>query len=180
MDASADRNSPSDSGVRPDVQTIFHPDASCLVTITAPDTPAAAHVDEGTAITYPSNPPSGGPHYPRWATYSVHPDPVPAPYWVHNLEHGAIVMLHKCDPDAGACQAFLSQVSAALPDDPSCAANIRVRVVIAPDPSLTTPFAASAWGWTYASACPDMGTLVDFAKAHYAKGPEDTCAEGSY
>lgn len=185
LDSGSDQSAPpTDSGVRPDVQTIFHPDASCLVTITAPETPAAAHVDEGTPITYPSNPSSGGAHYPRWATYGPHSNPIPAPYWVHNLEHGAVVLLHKCDPDAGTpCnngQMFLTQASAALPDDPSCTAAIRVRTVIAPEPNLPTPFAASAWGWTYTAACSDMPTLVEFAKAHYAKGPEDTCAEGSY
>jgi hypothetical protein len=52
--------------------------------------------------------------------------------------------------------------------------------VITPDPLIPTPFAAAAWGWTYTSECADLATLVDFAKAHYAKAPEDECANGSY
>jgi hypothetical protein len=166
----------------------YHPDASCLVTIDTPAFPAAAHVDEGTPVTYSSNPPAGGPHYPRWASFGVHDDVVPRPYWVHDMEHGAVVLLYKCDPDAGpdggACaaqaKAFLAQVVQALPTDPTCAPDVRVRTVTTADPLIPTPFAAAAWGWTYTSACADLQTLVDFAKAHYAHAPEDECANGSY
>jgi hypothetical protein len=182
--------------------TAFHPDASCLVTIDTPSFGAAIHVDEDAAITYTSNPPAGGPHYPRWAAFAAYTTPIPRPYYVHDMEHGAVVLLYKCDDDAGApdasvldgsidasadggtcesrAQDFLANVVAALPTDPTCTPNIRVRTVITPDPLIPTPFAAAAWGWTYTAACADLPSLVDFAKAHYAKAPEDECANGSY
>jgi hypothetical protein len=131
---------------------------------------------------YASNPPSSGAHYPRWASWGTHADPVPPPYFVHNLEHGGIVLLYKCG-DAACAEAsrkFLESVAATLPTDPSCTPPVRVRVVIAPDATIPAPLAAAAWGWTYTSACADMQTLVDFVRAHYGQGPEDTCANGSY
>lgn len=189
-DASADHPHPPSTGWDgATLDAAYHPDASCLVTIDTPPIGAAAHLDEGTPITYGSNPPCGGPHYPRWAMYGAYTAPIPPPYWVHDLEHGAIVLLYKCAPDAGlpdggsceaAAQAFLAQVVAALPTDPGCTPDVRVRTVLTPDPDLATPYAAAAWGWTYTAACADLGSLVDFARQRYAKGPEDTCANGSY
>jgi len=160
----------------------FHPHASCFVTIDQPSIGAANHIAEGTPINYPTNPPAGGPHYPRWATWGTHAMPIPQPYFVHNLEHGGVVFLYKCS-DAQctqSAQSFLEQVAAAIPTDSSCTPPVRVRVVIAPDATIPTPFAAAAWGFAYTAACADMPTLVDFAKTHYGHGPEDLCADGSY
>ncbi len=163
-------------------KTPYHPDASCPVTIDAPVTLAAKHVDVGTAVTYASNPPAGGPHYPVWATWGVHTTLVPRPYYVHNLEHGGVVLLYKCD-DAGTCassEAFLKSVMAAMQTDTSCQPPVRVRVVITKDDAIPTPFAAAAWGWTYAAECADMGSLLDFVKEHYGHGPENLCNDGQF
>src|ERR1019366_7240176 len=124
----------------------FYPDASCFVVIEQPALLDAQHVPIGSDVTYSSNPPSSGPHYPIWADFQEYPSPVPRPYYVHDLEHGAIVLLYSCDPDAGAdggaggCGAVvdgLRAVKASLPDDPICSASTRVRVVITPDPLLS-------------------------------------------
>lgn len=176
---------PKDAGPPPLEGGPYHPDAACLVTIDSPSFPPAEHVAEGSTVTYTSNPPAGGPHYPRWAKFGAYTTPVPRPYWVHDLEHGAVVLLYRCDADAGsACQAdaqtFLAKVVAGLPTDPACAPDVRVRTVTTPDPLIPTPFAAAAWGWTYTSACADLPTLTDFAKVHYAHAPEDECANGTY
>lgn len=161
-------------------KTPYHPDASCLVTIDAPAIAAAKHVDIGTPVTYSSNPPAGGPHYPAWVTWGVHTTPVARPYYVHNMEHGGVVLLYKCD-DAGTCaasEAFLKSVMDAVQTDPSCMSPVRVRVVITRDDAISTPFAAAAWGWTYTAECADMASLLDFIKERYGHGPEDECAEG--
>src|SRR6185295_7796335 len=55
------------------------------------------HVPEGSAITYRSNPPASGPHYPVWLRYQEYSEPMARGYWVHNLEHGAIVVLYRTD-----------------------------------------------------------------------------------
>jgi hypothetical protein len=157
----------------------IHVPAPCTVTIDAPAYLRAQHVAIGTHVTYDSNPPSSGPHYPIWAAYQAYDTPVPREYYVHDLEHGGVALLYKCD---GACPAILdalTRVSNALPDDPLCnGEGVRVRTVITPDLLLDVPVAAAAWGWTYKADCPDLPSLTQFVKDHYGQGPEATCANG--
>jgi len=155
--------------------------ARCEVLVDAPPFVSAEHVPVGTHVNYNSNPPSSGPHYPVWAAFNVFDKPVQREFYVHDLEHGAVVLLYKCDAPSGCPEVVLAlkQVSDALPDDPLCnKAPVRVRTVITPDPLLDVPVAAAAWGWTYKAKCVDVPSLTQFAKDHYAKGPEDLCADG--
>jgi hypothetical protein len=142
------------------------------------------HVAEGSTVTYATNPPSSGPHYPRWARWrQTCASPVLArSYWVHNLEHGGVVFLYRCD--AGGCPevvAGLEQLQAALPRDPRCSEAIQTRTLIAADPELPdgVQVAASAWGATYTATCFDAASLRSFYDARFGRGSEDTCAEGS-
>lgn len=158
----------------------IHPDASCPVTIETPELVPGSHVPTGTAITWSSNPPSSGPHYPLWANFQDFSRPVDRGYLVHVLEHGGVVLFYRCD-EGGTCDAIvdgLRKVRESLPTDPLCDPSIRVRVVIVPDPLIDAPVAAAAWGWTYKADCLDLPTLQDFAKAHYAQGTENICAAG--
>lgn len=172
----------------------YLPDASCVVRIESPPLQPGNHVPVGTVITtWDSNPPSSGDHYPVWAAFQAYATPVPRGYYVHDLEHGAIVLLYNCGllGDAGvseagadaatACDvliAGLMQVVASMPTDPLCDPSIRVRYVLTPDPLIAYPVAAAAWGWTYNAACLDLPTLEAFAKDHYAQSPENTCSNG--
>lgn len=168
----------------------LYPDASCFVEIDQPPLMSSfAHVPVGTMVDWNSNPPSSGPHYPIWAAFQAYTAPVPRGYYVHDLEHGAIVFLYNCgSPEAGgsACPDVVSKLQAAsdsLPDDPLCASTggpgVRVRTVITPDPLIPTRVAAAAWGWIYLADCADLPTLEQFAKAHYGQGREDICAPGT-
>ena len=158
----------------------IHPDASCPVTIETPTLMPGIHVPEGTVITYSSNPPSSGTHYPIWANFQEYFTPIDDGYLVHDLEHGAILLLYKCDTESS-CEAATDafhQVRDSIPTDPLCDPDIRVRVVIAPYPKMDVPIAAVAWGWLYTAQCADIPTLKDFANAHYRQGTEDLCAPG--
>ncbi len=141
------------------------------------------HVSECAYARYGTLPPSSGDHYPIWAAYRTYTLPVPEGYWVHDLEHGAIVFSYNCQ-DAG-CAADIAaakQLIDAFPDDPLCIAlpeGVRHRFVMTPDPRLDVPFAASAWGWTLRASCFDPGAFLDFARAHYGQGGEATCANGA-
>src|SRR5215208_4047320 len=73
---------------------------SCTMTESAVSNEGWVHVAEGSTVTYRNNPPASGPHYPVWARYQSYTTAVARPYWVHNLEHGAIVFVHR--PDAAA------------------------------------------------------------------------------
>lgn len=157
---------------------------ACNVRLAMPPLMDSPHVPEGTAVTYDSNPPSSGPHYPVWANFQEFTKTIEDGYLVHSMEHGAVLLLYKCDPDAGAgaCDAMAAALRAvrdAVPTDPACDPGIRVRVVLAPRPANDVAVAAAAWGNTYRADCVDAPSLAAFVAAHYAKAPENTCAAGS-
>jgi hypothetical protein len=165
------------------------PDTSCIITIDTPPLEPGIHVPVGTPITWDSNPPCSGQHYPIWAAYQEYVDPVPRGFYVHDEEHGGVVLLYNCPADAstadgGACPDIvdgLRAASAQLPDDPLCTAageGVRVRTVITPDPLIPTKVAAAAWGWIYTADCLDQKSLNDFVNAHYGQGTEMLCANG--
>jgi hypothetical protein len=144
---------------------------------------SATHVAVGTAIAWPSNPPSSGPHFPQWAAFQEYGSPVPRCYYVHDLEHGAVVLLYNCDlVDAATCEAIktaLRAASASLGDDARCSGTAaRVRTVITPDAAITEPLVAVSWGFIYRASCVDQPSLDAFVNAHYALGPENLCAAG--
>ena len=139
---------------------------------------AGTHVATCSPITYATNPPTSGAHYPIWARYRSYPAPVPRGFWVHDLEHGAVVITYNCPDgcadDVAALEAFL----AARPADPTCTAPVANRFVVTPDPLLDTRFAASAWGFALRADCFDLGALGTFIDDHYARAPEDLCGDG--
>jgi uncharacterized protein DUF3105 len=168
----------------------------------APDPACAAPVEEARPIegfthvvrcsqrvAYATNPPSSGDHYPDWAAYGVYREPVPSEYFVHNLEHGAVVIVHNCPgacpPSDAACPercaaaiAEAEALAAAFGPDPICEPAVRNRLVVTPLPTLDVPFAASAWGHTLRAGCFDRATFLRFVEAHYGAGREDTCRDG--
>lgn len=140
------------------------------------------HVAICSYVDYQTLPPSSGDHYPVWAAYMTYDQPVPEGYWVHNLEHGTIVLSYNCGEagcatDIAAAQQMIDQV----PADPLCASageGVRSRFVMTPDPRLDVRFAASAWGWTLRANCFDLAAFRAFAEAHYGQGPEALCENG--
>jgi len=182
-----------DGGVDPDasaVTEVLHPDApplpgqsECVVTITTQiPVGKATHVPVCTPVTYATNPPSGGDHWGVWAAFTTYEIPVPREMYVHDMEHGAVLLLHDCD---GACpEELLSALAAARDEvtgDPLCLqipGGPTERVITTPDPLLDAPIAAAAWGATYTATCVDLPSLKAFAKAHYGHAPETICAQG--
>jgi hypothetical protein len=159
----------------------IHVDAACSVVIDTPAFLPSPHVDIGTPVEYNSNPPSSGPHYGIWAAFKSYEKPVDRRYYVHSMEHGAVVFAYRCD-DGGGCPeiaAALQGVIDSLPPDPLCASQgARLRAILTPDPLLDVPIAAASWGWTYKADCIDIPSLKSFATEHYAAGPENFCSAG--
>ncbi len=149
--------------------------------VSAPPT-SANHVPIGTDVTYSTNPPCGGDHYAIWATWGVHTQPLPPEYWVHNEEHGGVVLLYRC-ADRAACPALAAQleaVAAQMPADPICDPSVRTRVVVIPDPDLPdgVQVAAAAWGYAWTASCFDGDRMLAFANATEGHGREQECAQG--
>lgn len=168
--------------------TVTHPGApplagqsACTVTedVDIPET-SANHDAICTSITYATNPPSGGDHWPIWAKYQKYDKPLPHEMLVHDMEHGAIVLLYRCAEDCPDVVEALTQVFGSIAD-PLCLTlpgGPPARMVLAPDPDLPAPIAAAAWGATYTATCIDVPSLQKFANDHYGKGTEDLCADG--
>lgn len=138
------------------------------------------HVPPDQTISWSTNPPATGKHYPAWAGwYRTYPQ-LARGYWMHNAEHGGVILLYNCPDGCAEDVAALAAVAAARPQDSSCAAPIRNRILIAADPKLPagTKIAAVAWNAYYTATCVDAAALDEFIANHYARGPEDLCGDG--
>ena len=133
------------------------------------------HVPEGSPITYQANPPASGPHYPVWGRYREHTQALPRGYWVHNLEHGAIVLLYRPDAPAAAIQE-LRQAYNALPNDPACGHK---RALLTADPLLPQPVAAVAALRVMMGDRLDPAWVRAFTDSYRGMGPEAVCQDGS-
>src|SRR6478735_5230119 len=153
--------------------------AACAEELLTFSDPNAQHVSLCSAITYPMNPPVYGDHYPVWAAYKSYSFAVPLGFLVHNLEHGAVVLLYNCPEgcadEVAAAQVFLD----GLPMDPRCTAEVKHQTVLSPDPTLPSRWAAVAWGHSLTAGCFDAGAFRGFYDANVAHGPEDICADGA-
>jgi hypothetical protein len=173
----------------PEIVTLF-PDtppvqgeSECKVVITTGIAVAPAkHVATCTPVKYATNPPSGGDHWRIWAAYKAYTTPVPREMYVHDLEHGAIVLAYRCPSGCPETVAMLDAVRTEAASDPRCLTvpgGPQARLVLTPDPLLDAPVAAAAWGATYTATCLDKASLARFVADRYAKGTEDTCAGGT-
>ena len=167
------------------VLEVLHPEApplagqtECKVEIrTGIPIASAEHLEICTPIAYPTNPPSGGDHWPRWAAFATYDAPVRREMLVHDLEHGAILMLHDCAECGAAITDVFHKVEIEYGLDQKCIpSGSTARFVIAPDTDLDFPVAMAAWGATYNATCIDEPSIKAFVDAHYATGTEDICA----
>jgi hypothetical protein len=140
---------------------------------------------------YLSNPPTAGEHYPIWASYSIHAEVVPRGYWVHNLEHGAIVFLYRPDAPQDVVDA-LKRVYSQIPLEADCVAQgVRHnRVLLTPDPLLDVPWAVTVSqpgnpnpplgdGFVIKDYCiKSEQALVNFAMTYRNQSAETLCDDG--
>jgi hypothetical protein len=128
------------------------------------------HVAACSVIAYATNPPSSGQHYGTWADFGEYDFALPRGYWVHNLEHGAVVVTYHCpegcDDELAAARAWL----AGLAPDANCPSGTP-RVLLVPDPELDVRWAASSWGFTLRSDCFDAEAFSEFYVNHAGQMP---------
>lgn len=161
-------------------------DAACGARITPQTIQDSPHQDFDASIMWNSNPPNSGPHFGIWAKWGIYPTPIPRGYYVHNLEHSGVVITYRCASrtENAACTAMHDQLAAfvnALPPEATCVGSgVRRRIILTPDPLITTAVAGSAWGYTYNANCVDTRSLEIFVLSVMGRGPEDFCADGFY
>ena len=107
------------------------------------------HINPPATVTYNHNPPTSGCHYNLGygdapVQTGVYNQPVQSEYWVHNLEHGYVVVLYNCpsgcDTQFKALQTWYHQ----LPPEPGFPYP---KVVVLPYTGMDVPFAAVSWDW---------------------------------
>jgi hypothetical protein len=126
-------------------------------------------------LTFGTNPPSSGNHYAIWAAYQTYERAIARGFWVHSLEHGAVVITYNCP---GGCPSEVAEVQAFIDSLPSDCGSAPRRIVLTPDPELDVRFAASAWGFTLRASCFDRAAFAAFHDAHYDHAPESICGGG--
>ncbi|XP_065212964.1 uncharacterized protein LOC135840386 [Planococcus citri] len=135
-----------------------------------PKTYFPPHMCMETSIEYPDPMITFGAHRPLWGRYGEY-EYLPKQRWMHNLEHGAVVMLyHPC-----AHPLVVDQLRKLVT---SC---LR-RHIITPYAHLPVerPLALYAWGKYLSMSVVDYDTVTKFIKQNALQGPEDIATDGKY
>jgi hypothetical protein len=153
---------------------------ACSVELETHAAEGAQHVNECSVVSYGTNPPSSGNHYPVWAAFGVYEFALPRGYWMHNMEHGAVVVTYNCPEGCDAeLQAAIEWFNA-LPVDAACQLQgaAQPRALLLPDPLLDVRFAASSWRHTLRADCFDAVAFGDFYDSNVGQGLENVCSSG--
>lgn len=147
------------------------------------------HVTLGATVKYPLCPPSTGSHYNVNTEGPIKPgmygpdDQATPQGWIHNLEHGGLVLLYRCAAGDTACsdsgQAALSQFNASFPNSPIC--NLPrggVGPIVARFDQMKSPYAALLWGLVLPLDSLDTDQILAFfAQQGERTNPEPLCAK---
>jgi hypothetical protein len=122
----------------------------------------AEHINEGSTehVTYNSNPPTSGPHWPSAAAWGIYDNPEKDERYVHNLEHGGIWISYKPTVDANTV--------AQLKD---FAKRYR-KVIVTPRAANDSNIALAAWTHKQNLDGYDEAAILKFIEAYYDQGPE--------
>lgn len=127
------------------------------------------HVPVGTQVTYNSNPPTSGPHYPYPVAWGIYKEPPADEFLVHNLEHGGINISYNPDQIMGQKLERLQIQAREL-------GTFNPRLVVTPRENLDTVISLTAWGYLENLDQHDPAAVKVFYDTHIARGPE--CQDG--
>jgi Protein of unknown function (DUF3105) len=148
------------------------------------------HIAVGTAQRYISCPPASGNHY-----NAANVGPIPARFyapedgtipegWIHNLEHGALVVLYSCAngcPDAATMQKLKDFAGPTFPNSPVCNEPVGfIGPVVARFDDMSTKFAGLVWDRVLLQDSLNTDQLLAFFKAEGERfNPEAQCTPAS-
>ena len=144
------------------------------------------HVQVGTPVRYESCPPASGQHYSSTGLGPIAPrfygpgDRVLPQGWVHNLEHGGLVILYNCA--LGGCDPVsmekLRTLASTFPASPRCGIpGGFLSPVIARFDQMQGGFAALVWDRVLLQAALDTDQLLAFFRTvGETTNPEQYCA----
>ena len=167
------------------------PDASPNPGYVQPDM-GNRHPNTGEKVTYTYCPPASGSHFNDLPLGPITPrlygpgDRANPQGWIHNLEHGALVVLYRGrdgDPGAGPdIQAQLQALFEDFPPSPVCGIQPGTSQgpVIARFDDMATPFAALVWGRVLPLDTLDTAQILEFWQVWGERtNPEPQCQEAS-
>lgn len=128
------------------------------------------HVPQSQVVPYRNRPPSSGDHYDQPAGYGFFQREIPTGNWVHDLEHGGIVVLYRPDLCDQTCQNQLQDTYNSAPSS-SVFPGTR-KMLVTPYQDMDHMIASVAWGWVDELDTFDKDRIIAFYKAHVDKGPE--------
>lgn len=130
----------------------------------------ALHQCMNDTIEYDDPIPTFGTHRPLWARFGEYRY-LPKQRWLHNLEHGAVVMLYHPCADRSQVNRLKRVVKRCL-----------YKHVITPYDQLDSrrPLALLTWGCRITMSMVDVNVVTSFIKAHALKGPEKISRDGQY
>lgn len=137
------------------------------------------HVDPPAKVQYNHDPPTSGCHYSIANQAPVPPgfynQEIPAEYWVHNLEHGYVVVLYNC-PSPPGCASDIDQLKTwrkGLGPDPAGNGQIPyAKVVVLPWHTMPVKFAAVSWDYYQGWDSLDISKVQAFYDNHVGHAPE--------
>jgi hypothetical protein len=150
------------------------------------------HLDNGERATYTYCPPASGAHYNDPPLGPITPrlygpgDLAQPQGWIHNLEHGAMVILYRGrDGDPGPSpdgQAALKALFDEFPPSPVCGirAGTSQGPVIARFDDMATPYAAVVWGRVLPLEAFDTAQILEYWQVWGERtNPEPQCQVAS-
>ena len=137
--------------------------------MSVPSEGSAAHVPDGSTLTYKQYPPASGHHYASPASPGLAAKAISEGNWVHSLEHGYIVILYKPTASGVPSEAQLRDIMATFPREKRGS----VKIVITPYDRMDSPITAVAWERQLSIDQFDREQLLQFYNAYVDHGPED-------
>jgi hypothetical protein len=139
------------------------------------DDQGRSHVVVGTRVKYAACPPASGSHYSQAGAGPIQPklygpnDTTVPQNWIHNMEHGGLVVLYRCTgatEDTGcsdAQQAALQAFYSSFPDSPVChVPKGTISPVITRFDDMTYPYAALVWDYVLPLNSWDPEQIIQF------------------
>jgi uncharacterized protein DUF3105 len=133
------------------------------------------HIPVGTQATYTHQPPTSGQHYAQqgvapvpWQTINTLQPEV----WIHNLEHGGIVILYNCPSGCDDLQKKLtSYVNDIVPAEPQFG---EYKILMSPYSQGMGDHAVALLAWNYIELLDgyDQAKITEFYEAHVDNGRE--------
>jgi hypothetical protein len=112
---------------------------------------------------YQTNPPSSGDHWPQ-ASHALGinsaANAVPREYYVHSMEHGAVILAYNCP---NGCDYEIGVMAQAV----QARSDRTLKVLMTPDSRMpANSFAAISWNWLYLMSEPSLPNLLCFIDQH--------------